>query len=318
MRIGVISNERSHGNRRGGALFDHVPTDDGVTMARLRRSASGDRADLAEVLADFAARGVELIVVDGGDGTIRDILGRLDEAYPGDWPALALLPSGKTNAVAADLGHSGRGMAALDRLLAARKAGTLETGATERPALEVVRPGERALRGFLFGYAALTEGVRFANAKVHPAGVNKGLAVILSAGGVIRAGLAARGRDPSESGTAAALSVDGKPAREGRSFLMMASTLDRLTPGLRPFWDRGAGPIRWLDVPAPLRHPVKGLARMALGKPRPWMEREGYASGRAELLEIHLDAPFVLDGELFEPGGRLTIRATRPIRFLRA
>ncbi|MEM7491410.1 MAG: diacylglycerol kinase family protein, partial [Pseudomonadota bacterium] len=293
MRIGVISNERSHANKTRGSLADLRAPDDELLIARLRRNSNGDRLDIDAILSDFAAAGVELIVVDAGDGTIRDIVTRLDAAYGADWPAFALVPSGKTNAIAGDVGHSGKGAAALDRLLAARQAGTLGRKVVERAALEVDWPGHRRMRGFLFGYAAFTEGVRFANERVHSAGVNKGLAVLVSIGGAIRRVLAG-------SGTPARLSVDGTCVNADRSFVMLASTLHKLTPNLRPFWDRGRGPVNWLDLPAPLPRWALGVARMALGRPRPWMEAAGYRSGRAEVLDVALDTPFVLDGELFE------------------
>ncbi|MHB0679667.1 diacylglycerol kinase, partial [Roseomonas mucosa] len=38
------------------------------------------------------------------------------------------------------------------------------------------------------------------------------------------------------------------------------------------------------------------------GRQRPWMPAAGYASGRAGRLALRLDTPFVLDGEVFEPG----------------
>ncbi len=311
MKIGVISNDRSHANKKDGSLAELRQSSDDVIVARLHRRSNGDRSDLDQVLADFAAQGVELIVVDAGDGTIRDIVTRLDDAFAGNWPAFALVPSGKTNAIAADVGHSGKGVKALDRLLAARDAGTLGQQVTERAALEITWPGHRPMRGFLFGYAAFTEGVRFANERVHSAGVNKGLAVLLSIGGAMRRVLAG-------SGIAARLTVDGACVNAGRSFVMLASTLHVLTPNLRPFWDRGQGSVNWLDLPAPLPRWLVGVVRMALGRPKPWMEAAGYRSGRAQDLEVSLDTPFVLDGELFEADGPIRITATQPIRFVRA
>lgn len=46
--------------------------------------------------------------------------------------------------------------------------------------------------------------------------------------------------------------------------------------------------------------------------------REAYRSGRAERLTLRLEAPFVMDGEEFEPGedGLLHVSATESARFL--
>ncbi|MFC5316248.1 hypothetical protein, partial [Azospirillum rugosum] len=40
------------------------------------------------------------------------------------------------------------------------------------------------------------------------------------------------------------------------------------------------------------------------GRPRPWMIDAGYASGRADEMTVEMTHPFVVDGELFEPGPR--------------
>ena len=319
MIIGVISNERSHGNRKGAGAAAGLADGPQLRIARIRRSDPAGLIKLAEVLAEFAAQNVELIVVDGGDGTVRDILSRIDTAYGQNWPMIALLPSGKTNAIAADVGHSGQSEAGLRRLLAARQAGSLGQMVTMRPALEVTgAAGQGRMRGFLFGYGAFSEGVRFANEKIHPAGVNKGLAVVLSAAGAIKRGFAARKKTPEMAGTAAHLSVDGQTLGAPRSFVMLASTLDRLTPGIKPFWSDGRGDVNWLNVAAPVQRPVIGLGRMVMGRPKDWMRGCGYHSGRASAVEVRLDDDFVLDGELFPPDGHVRLAPSQPIRFVRA
>ena len=308
MRIGVLSNPRSHGNRRGRGLA----AADGLPREVVGAAPQG-RDSLVEALRRFAREDVRLIAIDGGDGTVRDVLSAIDGAYGEAWPAIALLPSGKTNAVAGDLGSAGPGRRGLARLLAAQKAGTLGQRATERPALEVAWDGQR-VRGFLFGAAAFAAGVRLANERLHPAGLHHGIAVAAAVAAMLRR--AARG--DGAAAAAGALAVDGRPVGGSRHFLVLASTLERLTPGLRPFWRAGEGPINWLDIAAPPVRPVRGLAWAALGRRRGWMARNGYAGGQAHRVELDLDGPFVIDGERFAPAGRIGISATRPLRFVRA
>src|SRR3546814_8231468 len=57
-----------------------------------------------ETLERFAAEGVDLLVVDGGDGTVRDVISAAPAAFGDRMPRMAILPSGKTNALALDLG----------------------------------------------------------------------------------------------------------------------------------------------------------------------------------------------------------------------
>ncbi|HUF56016.1 MAG TPA: diacylglycerol kinase family protein [Thermohalobaculum sp.] len=306
MRVGLISNPRSHGNRRSGGLAGAANVPPEVIAAAPR-----GREALAETLRQFADRDVRLIAVDGGDGTVRDVLSLLDGAYGHDWPAFALLPSGKTNAVAGDLGAAGRGRRGLDRLLGARQAGRLRT--TERPALEVAWSGGR-VRGFLFGAAAFAEGVRLANERLHPAGLHHGLAVAAAIGGMLRRSMRGAGDAPAAE---ARLEVDGVAVGGERHFLILASTLERLTPGLRPFPKEGEGPVNWLDVAAPPVLPVRGLLWTALGQRRGWMARGGYAGGRARRLDIVLKGPFVIDGETYAADSPVTLAASRPIRFVR-
>ena len=65
-----------------------------------RRSAASCRT----ILARFAERRVDYIVVAGGDGTVRDVL-TCGAGYFGEsWPPLIVVPNGKTNALAVDLG----------------------------------------------------------------------------------------------------------------------------------------------------------------------------------------------------------------------
>ena len=64
--VGLIRNARSHRNA-GGDGGGSEP--EGVIVTSPRR-----RNELPGILADFAARGVDCIAIDGGDGTVRDVL----------------------------------------------------------------------------------------------------------------------------------------------------------------------------------------------------------------------------------------------------
>lgn len=94
--VGVIYNPRSHRNM--GADFD-CGLCPHVHIAQPRA-----RAQLPEALAEFARRGINLLVINGGDGTVRDVLTCGQAIFGDDWPAIAVLPKGKTNALTVDLG----------------------------------------------------------------------------------------------------------------------------------------------------------------------------------------------------------------------
>ena len=312
-RAAIIGNPLSRAGRESRARF-------GASAAGLPRAEPASRGELRDALRGFAARGVDLLAVQGGDGTLREVLTALPDAFGDDPPEIAVLAAGKTNLAARVLGSAGMGEAALTRLLDAAERGTLKRRLL--PVLEVSRPGldvvESAppLRGLLFGAAAFTEGKLLAERRLHRHSVHDAAAVALALAGIaLRTGLD-RGH-ALRAGVPMAVAPDDRPKREGRRFLLLATTLDRLMLGLRPFWGEGRGAVRWLDVLAPPRRLAAALWAGARGRPRSWMPAAGYLSGRAERLRIALDGPFVLDGEVFEPGpGGLLLSAPDRVAFV--
>ena len=313
MKIGLISNPLSRANRKSGGVAARVTPGDDICIAQPR-----DHDQLVDDLSRFAREGVGLIAIDGGDGTVRDIVSNIHYAYGDVWPLIALLPSGKTNVIAGQVGHFGAGDKGWQRLLAVREAGKLADMKTECAAIEISWPGrsDPVQRGFLLGFAAFADGVRMANETIHPMGIAKGLAVAMAIGGVIRRSLLSGNKTRKASGEAGTVLVDGTQINGERHFLVLASTLDRLTLGLQPFWKQGRGAVNWLDIAAPPKRAVVGILSVALGKRKAWMEENGYASGRAEVMEVNFEQPFVLDGELYDPHGHIRITATQAIGFV--
>ena len=296
MKIGLISNPKSNANRVRGGVAGQIEAGHDILTAQ---PANHDA--LETDLKRFAKEGVELIAIDGGDGTVRDVVSSVHHAYPTQWPTFALLPSGKTNVIAEHVGGFGTGLNGWRALVAAQEAGKLTAFQNQCAALEISWPNrpEPMRRGFLLGCAAFTDGVQMANDSIHPVGIAKGLAVAMAIGGILRRALTKRSKGKRPSGEAGQVIVDGAQINGDRHFLMLASTLNRLTMGIKPFWDEGRGDIHWLDIPAPAKRLAIGALMIALGKRRDWMVRSGYASGRAEAIDLRFDAPFVLDGEAY-------------------
>ncbi len=309
-RVGIISNPLSRMLRKGrGGL--------GAQAAGLPLAAPATLAELRTALAGFAAQGVNLLAVQGGDGTLREVLTALPTAFGDHPPDIALLATGKTNLAARVLGSAGPGEAALTRLLQAARCGTLRRRLL--PVLEVARPGLHGtppLSGLLFGAGAFTEAKLLADRALHRRGIHDRLTVLLALSGVALRTL--WGRDASlRAGAAMELAPDDLPPREGHRFLVLATPLDQLMLGLWPFWGEGPGPVRWLDVAAPPQRLAAALWASVQGRPRSWMPAAGYRSGNAGRLAIRLGVPFVLDGEVFEPGPKgLVLSAPGRVAFV--
>jgi hypothetical protein len=301
--VGMINNPRSHGHgRRGAEADDMAAREAGVVVVE-----PDTRAALLDALRMFAELDVRLVVVRGGDGTLRDVLTALPFAYGGNPPELALLPSGNTNLAARALRLGGLERNALHRLLAAVRG---EPGApalrrVDCPVLEVRWPAEarrRPVRGLLLGAAAFSDGKKLADGAVHGRGIHNGLAVALTV--AVSVLMSLFGRGPSVRGEPMTLQPDGQTLSGAaeRQFLLLVTALPRLMLGLWPFWGEGKGALSWLTVSAPTRKLWAMLPLALLRRARRLLRSHGIRSARADRIRLRLSEPFVLDGDFFEPG----------------
>jgi diacylglycerol kinase family enzyme len=148
MRIDVIVNTTA----RRYASRPHL-------VDQLRRACAGiatvhetaSFAALDEAAATLAARGSDLVMLSGGDGTFMACVTALSRAFGEDrLPPLALVPGGTVATVARNWGMRGEPIDVLERLLAVRR----ELRFVARPTLRVTGTtagGEEQRVGFIFG-----------------------------------------------------------------------------------------------------------------------------------------------------------------------
>lgn len=298
IRAGVIWNRKSHRNRGAGRpplpddVLDVAPEAESELFAALRR---------------FAGEGVDLVVIDGGDGTIREVLTRLPEAFGGRYPRVAIVPNGKTNALALDLGVP-IGASIESLLAAAQSGGTLK----RRHCLEVMRPGQTLpeRRGFLLGVGAFVRGTELAQ-RNHARGLFNNAAIGVTILGAAARTLTGGADDPWRRGEPAVLSFAPDQAMW---FLVLASTLKRFPLGLKPFGEPHEG-LKVLSVVAPPRRLVRAVPAILRGRDPAWLARAGYLRHDLDRFDLTLPGDFVLDGEIFE-GGELSIRKGPELDFV--
>jgi diacylglycerol kinase family enzyme len=301
-RIGVVRNPKSHGNR----LHPPGPTPEGVILVE-----PFGRDALKTALDDFARDGLDLLVIDGGDGTVRDVISLLPHTFGENPPMLAVLPSGKTNVLAIDLGTPDDWRLE-EALIAARRA---EPTVKSRPPLRVSwADGHRpCLQGFFFGVGAPVKATTLAQ-RVHKVGFFHNLAVAVTiVTAALRAVFGGR-RDEWREGVPARIALDGEPQPEGERFAVLATALKRLPFGVMPFGAPREG-LKLLDVDAPPHRLLKAFPMVLSGKVVPALEGMGYRRRDPREISLAGGAPFVLDGEVFE-GGELTIGLGPALRFL--
>lgn len=120
--IGIITNPHSKLNKRNpgrAALLGYILGTQG------RLEVTNSLEDLGRVAHEFKERGIEILAINGGDGTIsRTLTAFIQEYGPTPLPKIALLRGGTINMLATNLGIAGTPEQVLYRLVEAYSEGT--------------------------------------------------------------------------------------------------------------------------------------------------------------------------------------------------
>jgi len=319
-RIALLSNPKSSGNL--------------AQLPRIRAYCA-DHPDIfhyevehahqvGEALKTIARVRPKVLVINGGDGTVQ---AALTEIYNGGHfadcppPPVAVLPSGKTNLIALDLGASGDPIAALERLIAIAQ-GDIAPYVVERE-LIALRGGENADRpviGMFLGGAGLADTMLYCRNKIYPLGLPNGLAHVLTALALL-AKLFLRVK-------ASFLPPDPRPLDvslletgsmiSGRFSLLAVTTLEKLLLS-GELGGKRQGVLKLLAVEEQPMSLIRGFAASLAGK-------LGRSKGRGvhfeEANEITIEGEssnLILDGETFlaERGRPINLRPALPLSFVK-
>jgi diacylglycerol kinase (ATP) len=318
MKVGVLSNSLSRRNlRRLRAVGAFLDQHKGVSHRELKNFAS-----LKEALANFAKSGVELLVINAGDGTVSAVLTQIYEhgVFP-TAPILAILPGGTSNMIAGDIGLRGDQIKSLRRLLAVVERGDVDRHVETRRLIRVnYDPDRPALVGMFFGTAAICEGIalrrRMFPQKWVPDPVAGALTLVTVLGGVIvrcgRVGGVLAGHN-------VAIELDGKAIPARAYSIVMATTLRRIILGGSPFWGEGDGGIEFTSIRSPAKGLVRHAYRILYGGDKGVLPRTTYESASVDRIVLEMGCAFDLDGEFFQPPADKTVvlTATSTARFVR-
>jgi hypothetical protein len=320
LRLGIINNPLSGQNARRG-LLDRVRALLGAHPAVAQFDVSTPEA-MSGAVDDLLRAETELIVVNGGDGTVQAVLtAMLRSPVPRALPLLAVLPGGSANTTARNVGYGRRPLQALRRLVEEAARGVL-AGSVERRAVVRVDDESGAPPQFamLFGAGAVYHGISFFRREIESRGLRGQLGSGVAVGTFLAHVVSGRGGKlfpPLE----AEIRIDGERLPGESYFGILTSTMDRQILGLSPYWGVGPGPLRF----SALGYAPRGLARAIVpalrGRPSRHLRPElGYRSVNAGEVHIAFDSGYTLDGELFEPAGpttRLALSARQHAYFLR-
>ncbi len=299
--IGIVNNPRSRRNIR------HPET-----ARRLRRllDGEGEVADastpeeLERVVERFRRSGVEVLGVNGGDGTGHKVLTAFAEAYRGaPLPRLALLRGGAMNIVACAHGLRGPPEKALRPIVERYRHG-LPYRVVERDLLRVTADGGVPLYGFLFGTGCV---VTFLDAYYEAENPSAGRAALLlarAAGSAVAGGPFAESltrRDPAR------VVADGEEWPAETFLSVIAGAIPEMGFGFKPFarCEEQPGFFHAVGITGSAVQVVLALPRIWLG--RPWRRRLALDSvAREVVIETTVPLRFTVDGDLY--------RAEREVR----
>ena len=298
--VGIVRNPRSHRNKGNRAEM--------ADCSNILTETPRTREELYHTLAEFARRGIDYLVVDGGDGTVRDVLTCGANVFGDRWPTLMVLPKGKTNALAVDLGLPGH-WSLTEAMAAAKKGRTV----TRRPLRIVPADSDRAdgcIQGFILGTGAFTLGTE-AGQEAHRRGAFNSFAVGLTILWTVMQALFGRNGNPWRACTPTRL-IDRLTGRElprsgpgaaDERFMTVATTFEKFPLGARPFGRHVAPGLKLLVLDWPVRWVVMLIPAMLFGLYGRFLARNGVQRFSASEVEIDIGGSIILDGEAF-PAGR--------------
>lgn len=313
--VGLISNPGSGHNRK---QFERIRTLIGQ-CPDIHHIVTSSPAEVKPALTELAARGISVLAINGGDGTVSGVLGELLEsglfATP---PLIALLPGGTANMNAGDIGIGGSLKKATARFCDWCESGRdTRDKLAQRALLRVVTDSRQPPHyGMFLGGGAIIQGTEYAHKEIHSRGFRDDFSLVLSTlrtvWGVLR-------NDPVYNRHVAInLFLDDADLAQHDTLILAMSTLQRLAFGMRPFWGEEPGAIRLTLIEQHCTRFARTFVSIIRGRANNnAVPSSGYISHNAHKIHIELDGKLNLDGEILVAKGPVEISASMPLEFLK-
>ncbi len=299
--IGIVNNPRARRNqRRPGAA------------ARLRARLGGDGEvvdastpeELDVAVRRFRAAEIDLLGINGGDGTGHMVLSAFARAY-GDrpLPRLLLLRAGAMNTVAHGHGIRGTSDAILRSVLEQRRRG-IPLRTVDRDLLRVEADGGPPRHGFIFGTGAVVTFLEAFYRTGWPSPLAASWLVLRAVGSALRQGPFAMSLMRHER---LRIETDGEEWPDGSYLTLLAGTTPDIGLGFRAFHrcDEQPGFFHAIGVTAPLLPLALSLPRIRAG--RPWRRRHAVDEVSRELLLAGERPRYTVDGDLYQAQAQVRV-----------
>ena len=318
--VALLSNPRSTGNR---SLLPRV-REFCAAHPDIFHYEVEDVAQIGEAIRTIAMVSPRVVAINGGDGTVQAALTELHSGghFGGSPPPVAVLPNGKTNLIALDLGAEGDPIKALQRVLDLVETGRLEDHVIERQLIALDSGGEeRPVLGMFLGGAYLADVMLYCRNRIYPLGLPNGLshflAAILGLFAIIF-GIGGGRLPPKPEPMTVSLIRQGE--FKGKFSLLIVTTLEKLLLSIRTSDSHGSnGHMKLLATESSVGALFRMLGatwRGTLGQ----KELDGVHFQQGDEIRIEGErSNVILDGEIFQAknGAPIILTSTQPVPFLR-
>ncbi len=318
--VALLSNPRSTGNR---ALLPRV-REYCAAHPDIFHYEVEDVDQIEKAIRTMAMVGPRVVVINGGDGTVQAALTEIYSGghFGGSPPPVAVLPNGKTNLIALDLGAEGDPIKALQRVVELVESGELEDHVVQRQLIALDSGGEeRPVLGMFLGGAYLADVMLYCRNRIYPLGLPNGishfLAAILGLFAIIF-GVGGGRLPPKPEQMTVSLIRQGE--FKGKFSLLIVTTLEKLLLSIRTSDGGGTnGHMKLLATDSSVGAVFRMLSatwRGTLGQ----KSLDGVHFQQGDEIRIEGErSNVILDGEIFQAknGMPIILTSTQPVPFLR-
>lgn len=320
MRIGLLNNLRAGRNQDSVSnLLQFLKGHPDVVSVETDSSLA-----VPEALSELARQDVDVLAINGGDGTVQhaltEVLGH--RAFDGRVPLIAPLRGGRTNMSALDLGARRDPVKGMSELIAAVREGTLDERVLPRQVLRAEYGHDKKfIYGMFFGGGMIAKAIELNHRLFKQDARSQGVlgATLVTAGLVGRACLGDHGGILSPNKVQ--ILLDGELLPQGEFSMIISTTLTRLFAKMRPFWGTGPGGVRITAISTEAGNIGRVAPGILRGKPSQAAHDDpGYISRNVKRADMRFDCGFTVDGELIEPepGCVASLTADDTVQFVRA
>jgi hypothetical protein len=277
---------------------------------------------IGEAMRTIARISPAVLAINGGDGTVQAALTELYNGghFGAETPPVAVLPSGKTNLIALDLGAQGDPVEALEKLLDIARADLApHIVARELISLSGGDSGIAPVIGMFLGGAGLADVMLYCRERIYPLGLPNSISHFITAVAVVLRqvfGLRASFLPPEPAPLSVSVRREG--AITGRFAFLFVTTLEKLLLS-GEVGSHGNGPLKFVAVEQKPVSMLRAFFASLMGR-----------LGRTKLAGVHVEeadeiaiegeaSRVILDGETFRAGlGKpILLKPAQPLSFVR-